>query len=189
MAKAAEQAFTRWTEWTARRHTTCGLRDTPAKVRQTFWNLIARADREPLPSDGQTLTGEGIRADNRTWSHLPERYRCDTARHPLCGDFAATITTCAFWKQGSEPQTTIDNKVGALITQNDWDSQTPLFAGQAMHRALRGSRMLTVAGGEGHGVLHAPDDNPCADKAATVYLTTGRLPAKDLTCRATIGQK
>ncbi|RPK37326.1 Tripeptidyl aminopeptidase precursor [Streptomyces sp. ADI92-24] len=149
MAKAAERAFTRWTEWTARRHTTYGLGDTPAKVRQTFWNLIARADREPLPFDGQTLAGEGIRADNRTWSHVPERYRRDTARHPLCGDFAATITPCAFWKQGNEPQTTIDNKVGALITQNEWDSQTPLFAGQAMHRALRGSRMLTVADGRG----------------------------------------
>ncbi|MFF0627860.1 alpha/beta hydrolase [Streptomyces sp. NPDC004296] len=58
-----------------------------------------------------------------------------------------------------------------------------------MHRALRGSRMLTVAGGEGHGVLYAPDGNTCVDTAATVYLTTGRLPAKDLTCRATPGRK
>ncbi|WP_327277859.1 alpha/beta hydrolase [Streptomyces sp. NBC_01224] len=132
-------------------------------------------------------------ADTRTWSHEPERYRReairDKARYPLYGDFAATITPCAFWKQGSEPQTKIDNKVGALITQNEWDSQTPLFAGQAMHRTLRGSRMLTVAGGEGHGVLYAPDGNSCADKAATVYLTTGRLPVKDLTCRASAGQK
>ncbi|MFF3129030.1 hypothetical protein ACFVRD_43965 [Streptomyces sp. NPDC057908] len=55
MAKAAEQAFTRWTEWTVRRHTTYGLGDTPAKVRETFWNLIARADREPIPFEGQTL--------------------------------------------------------------------------------------------------------------------------------------
>ncbi|MEU0835786.1 alpha/beta hydrolase [Streptomyces sp. NPDC005969] len=246
MAKAAEQAFTRWTEWTARRHTTYGLGDTPAKVRETFWNLIARANRKPIAFEGETLTGDGIRADNRTffhvqkaaeriaalkqaaegknpapsdtpgqaeepddnyasiawsfmcadtrtWSHDPERYRReairDKARYPLYGDFAATITPCAFWKQGTEPQTKIDNKVSALIAQNEWDSQTPLFAGQAMHRALRGSRMLTVAGGEGHGVLYAPDGNSCADKAATVYLTTGRLPAKDLTCRAKAGQK
>ncbi|MFE0104888.1 alpha/beta hydrolase [Streptomyces sp. NPDC059009] len=83
----------------------------------------------------------------------------------------------------------MDNKVPALITQNEWDSQTPLFAGRAMHRSLRGSRMLTVAGGEGHGVLYAPDGSPCADKAATFYLTTGRLPAEDLTCRAPAGQQ
>ncbi|MGH4034093.1 alpha/beta hydrolase [Actinomycetota bacterium Odt1-20B] len=246
MAKAAEQAFTRWTVWTARRHTAYGLGDTPAKVRKTYWNLIAQANRKPIPFQGQALTGDDIRADNstffhlrkaaeritrlkdvakggnpapsgtpgqarqpddnfasiawsfmcadtRTWSHDPERYRReairDKARYPLYGDFAAAITPCAFWEQGSEPQTTIDNKVGALITQNEWDSQTPLFSGRAMHRALRGSRMLTVAGGEGHGVLYAPDGNPCADKAATAYLTTGRLPAQDLTCQATSGHK
>ncbi|MEU7023212.1 alpha/beta hydrolase [Streptomyces sp. NPDC046203] len=261
MAKAAEHAFTRWTEWTAGRHATYGLGDTPAEVRETFRNLIARADRTPVVFEGQPLTGDDIRADNRTffhlreaaeriaalkkaaedgapapsgppepaedpdqsdqagesdesddsddnyasvawsvmcadtrtWSHDPERYRReavrDTARYPLYGDFAAAITPCAFWQRGSEPQTTIDNGVGALITQNEWDSQTPLFAGQAMHRALRGSRMVTVAGGEGHGVLYATDGETCADRAATDYLTTGRLPAADLTCRAAAGPK
>ncbi|MFF1711544.1 alpha/beta hydrolase [Streptomyces sp. NPDC058268] len=246
MAKAAEQAFTRWTRWTAHRHTTYGLGDAPAKVRTTYWDLIARANRKPIPFEGQRLTGDAIRADNRTffhvekaaeriaalkkaakdkhaapsgtpgqvqdpddnyasiawsfmcadtrtWSHDPAEYRReairDKVRYPLYGDFAAAITPCAFWKQGSEPQTRIDTKVGALITQNEWDSQTPLFAAQAMHRALRGSRMLTVAGGEGHGVLYAPDGNPCADKAVTFYLTTGRLPTKNLTCQAPAGQE
>ncbi|MEU1373759.1 alpha/beta hydrolase [Streptomyces triculaminicus] len=251
MAKAAEQAFTRWTEWTARRHTTYGLGDTPAKVRETFRDLIAQANRKPIRFEGRTLTGDGIRADNRTffhvrkaaeriaglksaaegknaaegrnpdpsgntpaqaqesddnyasiawsvmcadtrtWSHDPEQYRRDairdTDRYPLYGDFAATITPCAFWKQGSEPQTTIDNTAGALIVQNEWDSQTPLFAGQGMHRALRGSRMVTVVGGEGHGALGADTDS-CADKNATAYLTTGRLPAEDLTCQPPAGQ-
>ncbi|ATL31574.1 alpha/beta hydrolase [Streptomyces formicae] len=245
MAKAAEQAFTRWTAWTARRHTTYGLGETPAEVRKAYWDLIARANREPVPFKGQPLTGDDIRADNstffhvrkaaeriaalkeaaakgehrpykneandatddnylsiawssmcadtRTWSHDPERYRReairDKARYPLYGDFAAAITPCAFWQRGSEPQTRIGNEVGALITQNEWDSQTPLFSGRAMHRALRGSLMLTVADGEGHGVLYAPDGNPCADLAATRYLITGRLPAEDLTCRATTGQR
>ncbi|CAL2068149.1 Alpha/beta fold hydrolase [Streptomyces murinus] len=259
MAKGAEQAFTRWAEWTARRDRTYGLGDTPAEVRATYWKLIARADREPITFDGQALTGDDIRADNstffhvkagaeriaalkkaaengtpapapsgtasttgttgttstsgtsdqaeapddnyasiawsvmcadtRTWSHDPERYRReairDKARYPLYGDFASAITPCAFWPRGSEPQTTIDNSVGALITQNEWDPQTPLFAGRAMHHALGGSRMLTVTGGEGHGVLYVPGGNSCADKAGTLYLTTGRLPAEDVTCRAT----
>ncbi|MFE0104889.1 alpha/beta fold hydrolase [Streptomyces sp. NPDC059009] len=70
MAKAAEHAFTRWTAWTARRHTTYGLGDTPAKVRKTYWDLIARANRKPIPFAGQTLTGDGIRADNRTFFHV-----------------------------------------------------------------------------------------------------------------------
>ncbi|SCF86516.1 TAP-like protein [Streptomyces sp. Ncost-T10-10d] len=53
-----------------------------------------------------------------------------------------------------------------------------------MHRALRGSRLVTVAGGEGHG---AYPFKSCADRSATVYLTTGSLPAKDLTCQAAAG--
>ncbi len=130
-------------------------------------------------------------ADTRTWQHDPERYRRDAirdkARYPLYGDFASGITPCAFWKPGSEQQTTIDNEVGALITQNEWDPQIPLSAGRAMHRAPRGSRMLTVAGGEGHGILYLPGGNSCADRAATACLTTGRLPDKDLTCRVSAG--
>nr|WP_308401688.1 alpha/beta hydrolase [Streptomyces roseoverticillatus] len=126
-------------------------------------------------------------ADTRTWPRDPEQYRRDAirdkARYPLYGDFAASVVPCAFWKQGSEPQTTIDNEAGALIVQNEWDSQTPLFAARAMHRALRGSRMLTAEGGEGHGALGLDPDS-CADKNATAYLTTGKLPAEDLTCRA-----
>nr|WP_263303333.1 hypothetical protein [Streptomyces sp. 135] len=31
--------------------------------------------------------------------------------------------------------------------------------------------------------IYAPDSSPCADKAVTVCLTTGRLPARDPTCQ------
>ncbi|MFE7040548.1 alpha/beta hydrolase [Streptomyces atratus] len=252
MAEGTEPAFTRWSQWTAQRHTTYRLGNTPAEVRKTFWDLVAQANRTPIDSDEGPLTGDEIRAerhkffrvqvaaewaaglkkaaegtkpapsgtperalspappafardvpldnsdasawavlctDTRTWPRDPEQYRRDAirdkARYPLYGDFASNITPCAFWKPGSEPTTTVDNKVGALILQNEWDSQTPLAAGQAMQRALRGSRMVTVAQGEGHGVYPFKS---CADKSATVYLTTGRLPAKDLTCRAPAGQ-
>jgi hypothetical protein len=40
--------------------------------------------------------------------------------------------------------------------------------------------MVTVTGGVGHGVY---GNLSCADKTATVYLTTGKLPAKDMTCK------
>ncbi|MEV7781012.1 alpha/beta hydrolase [Kitasatospora sp. NPDC088351] len=248
MAEGTEAAFTRWSEWTAERHTTYNLGDSPAEVRKTFWDLVAQADRKPIDADGKPLTGDGIRAehatffhvqtaaewvarlkkaaegrkpapsgtperipgpvppafardvppdneaasawavlcaDTRTWPRDPEQYRRDAirdkARYPLYGDFASNIKPCAFWKEGSEPGTTVNNKVGALILQNEWDPGTPLAGGQGMHRALRGSRMVTVAGGEGH-IVHG--SNSCADKSLTAYLTTGRLPAEDLTCRA-----
>ncbi|MFI6644374.1 alpha/beta hydrolase [Streptomyces sp. NPDC050504] len=275
MAEGTEPAFTRWSRWTARRHTTYELGSTPAEVRETFWRLVARADRKPIDSGDGPLTGDGIRAqrgtffrvraaaewvaglrtaaegrgpgqsgtepspsgtgpgpsgaepgssgtglspsgtpeqavprqpvppdnadasawtvlcaDTRTWPHDPERYRRDAirdkARYPLYGDFASTITPCAFWEPGSEPTTKVDNGVGSLIVQNEWDPQTPLASGRAMHRALRGSRMITVAGGEGHGVYPF---GSCADESTTAYLTTGRLPAEDLTCRTREGAR
>ncbi|QDQ14234.1 alpha/beta hydrolase [Streptomyces spectabilis] len=247
MAEGTEPAFARWSRWTARRHAAYGLGTTSAEVRRTFWDLVARADREPIVLDGHRLTGDDIRAqratffharkaaawvaglkeaagdgkrgggerrdpgpapapsardvppDNETagawavlcadtrasWPRDPERYRRDAIndkrRYPLYGDFASGIKPCAFWKRGSEPATTVNNDVRALILQNAWDPQTPLSGAQAMHRALRGSRMVTVAGGEGHIVNGT---NSCADDSATAYLTTGRLPADDLTCRA-----
>ncbi|CAM5666373.1 Alpha/beta hydrolase OS=Streptomyces antimycoticus OX=68175 GN=SANT12839_077160 PE=3 SV=1 [Streptomyces antimycoticus] len=254
-AEGAEPAFTRWSEWTAQRHSTYKLGKTPEAVRTTFWDLVAQADREPIELDGQKLTGDDIRggsrasfftvregaeaiarlkkaadgapartsesrapsrpsrpafgsaaapdngtaafwsvvcADTRNWPRDPEQYRRDAlrakAKYPLYGDFGSTIKPCAFWKRdGSEPATKVDNKVGALILQNEWDSQTPLASGRGMHRAMKGSRMVTVAGGEGHGIYGYTTS--CADKPATGYLSTGRLPAKDLTCRTPAAQR
>lgn len=241
MAEGTEPAFVRWSQWTAQRHTTYQLGKTPAEVRETFRDIVARANRKPIDTDAGPLTGDDIRAmrdmffrahkaadwvaglkkaaegnkpavpapdpelppenetaslwavmcgdTSRSWPRDPEQYRRDAvrdkARYPLYGDFASNIKPCAFWKPGSEAPTKVDNEVKALILQNKWDSQTPLAAAQGMHRVLRGSRMVTVAGGEGHGVYGAES---CADEPATVYLTTGRLPAKDLTCRTPAGR-
>ncbi len=77
----------------------------------------------------------------------------------------------------------MNNKVGSLVVQNEWDSQTPLPSGQALHRQLKGSTMVTVLGGEGHAIY--PSGNPCTDGAINGYLLTGKLPAKNVTCRAT----
>ncbi|MFF4647382.1 alpha/beta hydrolase [Streptomyces sp. NPDC001389] len=255
----AELAFTRWTEWAAARNATYGLGSTQAEVRKTYWELIARADRTPVPVQGGTLSGGAVRSqygafvhvetvtpwivalktaaaggspapatptaavvpdsvpvrtadtgagaggfgaavpadnasavvwavfcgDTRSWPRDPEQYRQDAirdqAKYPLAGDLGANIQPCAFWKSaGSEPATAVSNDVNALIVQNQWDPQATLAMAQGMRRALHGARMVTVAGGEGHGVVVAGPS--CADAGVTRYLTTGRLPAKDLTC-------
>lgn len=125
------------------------------------------------------------------WSRDPETYRRDAAedkgRFRLYGDFASSIEPCAFWDESAEPVTEVDNGVGGLVVQNEWDPQTPLPSEQALHEDLRGSRMVTVRGGEGHGVY--PNGTACADGAVNAYLMRRELPAEDVTCDAPTGEK
>lgn len=59
----------------------------------------------------------------------------------------------------------------------------PLATALGMRRALKGSRLVTVDEGQGHGV-YSLGVSACADDVATHYLTTGRLPVRDVTCAA-----
>ncbi|MGW2183689.1 alpha/beta hydrolase [Streptomyces sp. NPDC001732] len=149
------------------------------------------ADAAEVPSDNMTASFWAVVCGDNSaaWSRDPESYQQDAiedkGRYPLYGDFASSIKPCAFWNKSVEPVTEVNNKVGSLVVQNEWDSQTPLPSGQALHAALRGSKMVTVLGGEGHGVY--PSGNACTDGTVNDYLLTGRLPAKDVTCEATAG--
>ncbi|MFF3554126.1 alpha/beta hydrolase [Streptomyces tsukubensis] len=235
-AVQAEATFDRWTEWTARHAAQYGLGDTPAEVEKLFWNIVARADREPLDLGGTVFNGADVReyirweishpplaartlgllrdaaagkpvptfpvfvpTDNELasfiavmcgdvrWPTDPAVYRADarrdSVRYPLYGDSVSNIFPCAFWDRPAEAATRIDNKVPALIVQNEWDPQTPLTTALGLRRALKGSRLVTVDEGQGHGV-YLRGVSACADDATTAYLTTGRLPAGDITCAA-----
>ncbi|MEU0246484.1 alpha/beta hydrolase [Streptomyces sp. NPDC006235] len=142
-----------------------------------------------VPADNMTASFWAVVCGDNSapWSRDPESYRRDAiedkGRYPLFGDFASSIKPCAFWDKSVERATKVNNKVRSLVVQNEWDSQTPLPSGQALHADLKGSRMVTVLGGEGHGVY--PSGNACTDGTVTTYLLTGKLPAKDVTCEAT----
>ncbi|MEV7521421.1 alpha/beta hydrolase [Streptomyces sp. NPDC091371] len=248
-ATEAEPAFARWTRWAAERSAEYGLGDSPQAVSDTFWGLVARADREPVDFEGMKITGDDIRTaravffypaqatpliaalkaaaegkplpagtagpelkklltggrsaepapdnstavfwsvvcgDTGTWPRYPEQYERDAAKdkakYPLYGDFASNIKPCAFWQRPVEAATPMRTRADVLTVQNEWDSQTPLSSGQGLHRALKGSRMVLVEGGEGHGVYLA-DPNSCANAHVNAYLATGVLPGKDVTCR------
>ncbi|MFF7687758.1 alpha/beta hydrolase [Streptomyces syringium] len=180
-------------EWVAGlKKTAEGKKQAPAGTPERDPSPRPPAFARDVPADNDTAMAWAVLCADTgsTWPSDTEQYRRDAirdkARYPLYGDFASTIKPCAFWKPGSEPAATVNNDVSALILQNEWDPATPLAGGRAMHRALRGSRMITVAGGEGHGVYGTAS---CADKSATAYLTTGRLPAKDVTCQTPAEQK
>ncbi|MFI8392677.1 alpha/beta fold hydrolase [Streptomyces sp. NPDC085540] len=62
-ATEAEPAFARWTRWAAERSDRYGLGTTPEEVSATFWNLVARADRDPIVHNGEKVTGENLRSE------------------------------------------------------------------------------------------------------------------------------
>lgn len=145
-----------------------------------------RAGAEPASDNGDAVFWSVVCGDTGAWPRDPEQYRRDAVRdkaaYPLYGDFASNIKPCAFWQRPLEAATPMRARAGVLTVQNEWDSQTPLASGQGMHRALKGSRMVLALGGEGHGV-YLFEPNSCATAPVSGYLATGRLPARDVTCR------
>jgi pimeloyl-ACP methyl ester carboxylesterase len=136
-----------------------------------------------IPEFGFSASNANQCADRAT-PRDPEVYHRDIQKHlssePLYGPLARHITPCAFWPTNPvEQPTVIDNNRPALIVSAEGDPATPYAGQQAMHRALRGSRQLTVAGAYRHGVF---PDGPCVDDTVNRYLGDGVLPAEDLSC-------
>ena len=95
------------------------------------------------------------------------------------------ITPCAFWPTAPvEAPTTIGNPNAVLMVGADGDPAAPFPGQQVMHRALAGSRMVTLQGAFRHGVFLTAG-NGCIDAAVTDYLVNGQLPTHDNTCKAT----
>ncbi|MFD5557593.1 alpha/beta hydrolase [Streptomyces sp. NPDC127068] len=138
-----------------------------------------------VPTDNELSAYVAATCGDTQWPTDPAVYqadsRRDSARYPFFGDSVSNIVPCAFWKPPVEPTTVVNNKVPALIVQNEWDSQTPPVAARGLHRALKGSRYVLVDEGEGHGV-YGRGISACAEDLTTRYLTTGRLPSKNVTC-------
>ncbi|MGC4747880.1 alpha/beta hydrolase [Micromonospora sp. DT201] len=122
-------------------------------------------------------------------SRDPADYWRDIRQHrasePRFGELTRAISPCAFWpQQPRELPTVVQNGVPALIVQSTGDTRTIYRHGQAMHRALTGSRLLTLRNARIHGVF-GNYGNACVDGAVIAYLADGRLPASDFDCVGT----
>jgi pimeloyl-ACP methyl ester carboxylesterase len=156
---------------------------------------------EPTPSLERflagVLTGAGAATDragtpilcaDRAVSHDPDAYFRDIEAHradePLFGPLLRNISPCAFWPiRPAEPPTTVDNGVPTLMVGASGDPVAPYTGQRAMHRALTGSRLVTLSGAFRHGV-YVNAGNACIDDAVNRYLVDGLLPRADSTCAA-----
>jgi pimeloyl-ACP methyl ester carboxylesterase len=116
----------------------------------------------------------------------PGIYLADIEAHrraePLFGPLTRNLTPCAFWPvRPAEAPTAVRNARPALILNSTGDTQTTHAEATALHRALTGSRMVTLRNAYRHGVYLA-GRSTCADKIVETYLLTGALPDGDRTC-------
>ncbi|TDB75136.1 alpha/beta hydrolase, partial [Actinomadura sp. KC216] len=124
------------------------------------------------------------------WPSDPGRYwrNIERARRtqPVFAATANAIFPCPFWKiEPREPEVEIRNRVPLLILQAKRDNNVPYAGAVAMHRRLKGSRLVS-ADIRSHGVYGRGADGltpvPCADGIVNAYLRTGVLPAADVGC-------
>jgi pimeloyl-ACP methyl ester carboxylesterase len=141
-----------------------------------------------LTSAGSPLAGPtaAITCGDRAAPRDPGTYWDDVqrsrARHPLFGPLKNNIWPCAFWPEPPrEDPTHVGNPTPALIISATGDPATTYEGSLAMHRALTGSRLLTLSGTTAHGI-YGEYGNACVDAAVNAYLATGALPATDPTC-------
>ncbi|TDD26716.1 alpha/beta fold hydrolase [Actinomadura sp. KC06] len=124
------------------------------------------------------------------WPSDPERYwrNIERARRtqPVFAATANAVFPCPFWKtEPREPGVDIRNRVPLLLLQAKRDNNVPYAGAVAMHRRLKGSRLVS-ADLRSHGVYGRAADGltpvPCADRVVNAYLRTGALPATDINC-------
>ncbi|MEU6239038.1 alpha/beta hydrolase [Kitasatospora sp. NPDC047058] len=107
----------------------------------------------------------------------------NTARYPLVGARTlAFAAVCATWPAPAAPKVRVTGAglPPTLMLNSVHDPATYYEAALSAHRALRGSRLVTVTGNGDHGQYPGPDG--CARDAVESYLLAGRVPEHDVTC-------
>ncbi|GAA1989984.1 alpha/beta fold hydrolase [Amycolatopsis minnesotensis] len=138
--------------------------------------------RPGMQNSGQAAVLCGDVAERRDPEWYWRNIQRGRAGQPVFGAFADNITACASWAPPAERQTVVRNPVPALIVQATGDTRTPYASGVALHRAMTGSRLVTLQDVRVHAVF-GNYPNACAEHAVNTYFRDGTLPEADTTCR------
>ncbi|WP_037895905.1 alpha/beta fold hydrolase [Streptomyces sp. NRRL S-920] len=101
---------------------------------------------------------------------------------PFASPLTHNIAACEFWDRPVEAPTVVDNDVPALLVNATGATRTTYSGARQVREKWSRSRLITVPDANQHGV-YADYGNACADKGVNAYLDTGKLPARDVTCR------
>ncbi|MFI9593903.1 alpha/beta hydrolase [Nonomuraea sp. NPDC052265] len=155
----------------------------PASLKETLDGLFTGSGA------AEDRAGTPILCADRAASRDLETYFRDIQAHradePLFGPMTRNLGPCSFWPTTPvEPPTRLGNDVPLLVVGADGDPVTPFPGQRAMHRALTGSRMVTLRGAFRHGAYLAAGDT-CVNTTVNRYLVDGVLPDGDTTCDKT----
>ncbi|MCX5192557.1 alpha/beta hydrolase [Streptomyces sp. NBC_00249] len=108
----------------------------------------------------------------------------DRARHPFTAGMPVNVQPCSYWKSTPDEQPTkitANGPSNVLMVQSRRDPSTPHSKGLKMREALGDRAVLVTVEQGGHG-LYLGNGNACGDRTVTQFLTTGKRPARDVTC-------
>ncbi|MGG7570646.1 alpha/beta hydrolase [Streptomyces sirii] len=138
-------------------------------------------------SPGFAATYFPVTCNDTPWSrdlgHWIRRSAQDTKKYPLVGARElAYAATCVYWPESAAPRVKVTGKglPPTLMLNSVHDPATYYEGAVRAHRALRGSRLVTVTGGGDHGQYQ--NGNACVDRIVDAYLLHGTVPAHDATC-------
>lgn len=152
----------------------------PSESLEAVLTSMLTADGSAFRSQ-QTALMCGTAGQSRDVEWYWRDIRSHRSAGPLFEPQSRNITPCAFWPAPAERPVRVGNGAPALIVNAAGDIDALLPMGQAMHRALTGSRMITLEGVREH-MVYLLRGATCVDDAVNAYLSTGRLPASDTTC-------
>lgn len=156
--------------------------------------LVQRANRgvvglpplgRMIGDDGESATFTAITCNDTPWPQGREYGQQLAGRlgpkNPLLG-WTMTENPCFYWDR---PNLTMPTPTGkglptTLMVHSVHDPATNYSLAVAAHHRYAGSRLLTVTREGDHGVYGGV--NKCADKIVNAFLTTGKAPAKDVSC-------
>ncbi|HWM37500.1 MAG TPA: alpha/beta hydrolase [Streptomyces sp.] len=150
----------------------------------------ATAAKVPSSFDNSLSVFLAVTCNDIEWPENVGTYRRgvanDRKRYPLLGAATANITPCAFWPHApAEPPVAVndDGPRNVLLVQNLRDAPTPHRGGKMLRQKFPDRSRLLSVDDTGHGA-YVLGDNPCALNTTTRYLVEGKMPGKDMLCRA-----
>ncbi|MET9604988.1 alpha/beta hydrolase [Streptomyces sp. NPDC006512] len=157
--------------------------DAPPEVRRA----VARKLGHPMSAEFAAAYFSVTCSDTpwtRDTGHWVARSAADTRRYPMAGARELTFASvCAAWPRSTAPRVEVTGKglPPVLMLSSLRDPATHYEGALRSHRALAGSRLITIGGGD-HVAYQS--HHACADAYVEEFLLDGRLPARDSSCAA-----